>query len=146
MIHHNIEFVKDLFKVTEVMKNLSDIISKDTKEYSKYIMMWFSLTRQFPKSWKQGIRNKPEMELHVVKEYDAVTKDMTSIDGTIIKIKSITSKYIYSHIIEKMCVCASNRIVNVLENKYGADFIWADANIYETSIETYSRAFQFILT
>ena len=47
-----------------------------------------------------------------------------------------------------MCVCASNRIVNVLENKYGADFIWADAcvNIYETSIDTYSRAFQLILT
>ena len=45
MIHHNIKFVKDLFKVTGVMKNLSDIISLDTKEYSKYIMMWFSLTQ-----------------------------------------------------------------------------------------------------
>ena len=83
----------------------------------------------------------PEIEL--VKEYDPDTRNMTSIDGTIIKIKSVTSKYIYSHIIEKMCVCVSNRIV--LENKYGADFIWTDAcvYIYKTSINTYSRAFQF---
>ena len=46
--------------------------------------MWFSLTRQFPKSWKQSIRNMPEIELHVVKEYDLVTRDMTSSDETII--------------------------------------------------------------
>ena len=53
--------------------------------------------------------NTPEIEL--VKKYDSVTRDMTFIDGNIINVKSVTSKYIYSHIIEEMCVCASNRIV-----------------------------------
>ena len=70
---------------------------------------------------------------------------MISLNGNTVKIEKLVSKTLYSSIVEKKITWPSKKAI--LEDCYGANFSWKDIcmNIYKTTVDQFSRAFQYKL-
>ena len=102
-------------------------------------MNWLSLVKQIPTYWKQFISD----EKPFLKTFNACNTNTIIINGKLLNEAQLDSKLIYSSIVSHKCAFPKNRLN--LEYKYGNDFEWCGtcSNIYKTTIDNYSRAFQF---
>ena len=75
-----------------------------------------------------------------------MTENIYSNDDTVLSITKITSKFIYSMLLSKITeeATAKRKLFNIYSDR-NIDDLWKNAclNIYESSIDTYARYFQF---
>ena len=139
---NNILTVENLIRKNGKFKTLSDIVSSNTKLYNQHYLSWSSVTSSVPTEWTNIVCNSPKP----LPEPIDLTVNIYSNDDTVLSITKITSKFIYSMLVSKITeeATAKRKLFNIYSDR-NIDDLWKNAclNIYESSIDTYARYFQF---
>ena len=139
---NNILTVENLIRKIGKFKTLSDIVSSNTKLYNQHYLSWSSVTSSVPTEWTNIVCNSPKP----LPEPIDLTVNIYSNDDTVLSITKITSKFIYSMLVSKITeeATAKRKLFNIYSDR-NIDDLWKNAclNIYESSIDTYARYFQF---
>ena len=141
LLRKNIILVKDIYKKDGCVKKFSDVVFNQSKQYHQHFMTWTSMMKSIPKKWKEHIKYEKESNFTV--QYDNVSHCMININGEIKTTQQLSSKLIYTSFIKNLCVNAPKCLL--YQKNYGDQFNWTDVclNIYKTSIDCFSRVFQY---
>ena len=143
LLTNDIYIVKHLYNPNGKLKMFSYIFPKESQVYQKYFITWSSFIKQIPEGLKQSIHKTSAQEF--INHYNQRLSGLISLNGSIVKIEKLLSKTLYSSIVEKKITWPSKKAI--LEDCYGANFSWKDIcmNIYKTTLDQFSRAFQYKL-
>ena len=149
MSNMNLKFIK--FLTDNNILTVGNLIRKNgkfktntsnTKLYNQHYLSWSSLTFSVPTEWINIVCNSPKP----LPEPIDLTVNIYSNDDTVLSITKITSKFIYSMLVSKNTEEATvkRKLFNIYSDR-NIDDLWKNAclNIYESSIDTYARYFQF---
>ena len=100
-------------------------------------MAWLTLIKSIPKSWIDKVLAKNEIDKSINEN------DFIALDSFIVDIKGLTAQFFYKRCLSSKVKDPTGKLK--LEEKSKGTITWQDAcNIlYTTTIDTYSRQFQY---
>jgi hypothetical protein len=129
--------MKQLLNWDGFLKHPKDILS--VEQYDKCVMPLNSLLKSIPKEWLRIINNATSREQ--IQKY-TFNRFICVGSHKIVEFEKLISKQIYAILLQTICNVPTARLKfeNVFE---GVDWCNLCSSIYKTSIDTYSREFQF---
>ena len=134
---YGIHNVGDLFSDKAQLKQLNNFIPINSQVYKQQFMAWLTLIKSIPRSWIDKVLAKNETDKSINEN------DFIALDSFIIDIKGLTAQFFYKRCLSSKVKDPTGKLK--LEEKSQGTITWQDAcNIlYTTTIDTYSRQFQY---
>ena len=132
--------IADLLHDCNSYKKLENLTGMNADIYQKTYITWFAIINTVPRKWRELVKHSPQ----ALKDANLVKGNCIFVDGGHFYVNDLTSKFIYRlllnseiHMKPTNQMKIDSRCIDTLdwENIY--------SGIYCTTLDTYSRQFQF---